>query len=155
MFGGKSDYDRGVNTFSPEGRLLQVEYALEAIKLGTSAVGLKVKEGVVLAVERIVLSNSNLMCPQSSEKISEIDFHVGCAASGLVTDARVLVDHARVEAQNHYFVYNEGMRVKAIGQTVSDLALNFGEGDSSQKKKPMSRPYGVALLIAGVDDTGP
>ena len=80
---------------------------------------------------------------------------MGCAASGLVTDARVLVDHARVEAQNHFFVYDEPMRVKAISQSVSDLALNFGEGDSSQKKKPMSRPYGVALLIAGVDDTGP
>ena len=112
MFGSKSDYDRGVNTFSPEGRLLQVEYALEAIKLGTSAVGLKVKEGVVLAVERRVLSS--LMCTASSEKVSEIDSHVGCAASGLVTDARVLLDHARVEAQNHYFVYNEAMRVAAI-----------------------------------------
>ena len=127
MFGGaKSDYDRGVNTFSPEGRLLQVEYALEAIKLGTSAVGIKVKEGVVLAVEKKVFST--LMVTSSSEKIQEIDTHVGCAASGLVTDARVLVDHARVEAQNHYFVYNEQMRIKSISQTVSDLALNFGEG---------------------------
>jgi 20S proteasome subunit alpha 5 len=68
MFGGaKSDYDRGVNTFSPEGRLLQVEYALEAIKLGTSAVGIKVKEGVVLAVEKKVFST--LMVTSSSEKI--------------------------------------------------------------------------------------
>lgn len=107
MFGSKSDYDRGVNTFSPEGRLLQVEYALEAIKLGTSAVGLKVKEGVVLAVERRVFSN--LMSTRQSEKLQEIDTHVGCAASGLLTDARVLLDHARVEAQNHYFVYNEGI----------------------------------------------
>jgi 20S proteasome subunit alpha 5 len=156
MFGSRSEYDHGVNTFSPEGRLLQVEYAIEAIKLGSSAVGLKTKEGVVLAVERRL--GSSLLEPKSIEKICEIDEHIGCAVSGLVTDARTLVDYARVEAQNHWFVYNEQIRVRTLTQTSSDLALSFGEteGDKdSKKQKTMARPFGVALLIGGVDDTGP
>lgn len=70
MFSQRNDYDRGVNTFSPEGRLLQVEYAIEAIKLGSSAIAIKVKEGVILAVERRV--GSVLMEPKSIEKISEV-----------------------------------------------------------------------------------
>jgi len=155
MFGSRSEYDHGVNTFSPEGRLLQVEYAIEAIKLGSSAVGIKCKEGVILAVERRL--GSSLMEPKSIEKISEIDDHIGCAVSGLVTDARTLVDYARVEAQQHKFVYNEAIRVRTLTQTSSDLALSFGEteGDKDAKKKRMARPFGVALLIGGVDETGP
>jgi 20S proteasome subunit alpha 5 len=74
--------------------------------------------------------------------------------SGIVGDARVLVDHARVEAQNHRFNYNEPMTVEAITEAISDLAINFGEGYEGQRKKPMARPYGVALLIAGVDEKG-
>ena len=90
-----------------------------------------------------------------SEKLVEIDRHCICAMSGIVGDARILIDHARVEAQNHTFNYNEQMGIEAITQAVSDVAINFGEGYEGQKKKPMSRPYGVALLIAGVDDHGP
>ena len=93
----RSEYDRGVNTFSPEGRLFQVEYAIEAIKLGSTAVGIQVKEGVILAVEKRL--TSSLLVPNSVEKIMEIDKHIGAAMSGLIADARTLVDHARVEAQ--------------------------------------------------------
>lgn len=75
--------------------------------------------------------------------------------SGIVGDARILVDHARVEAQNHSFNYNEHMTIEQITEAVSDLAINFGEGYEGQKRKPMARPYGVALLIAGVDEKGP
>lgn len=75
--------------------------------------------------------------------------------SGIVGDARILIDHARVEAQNHRFNYNEPMTIEQITEAVSDLAINFGEGYEGQKRKPMARPYGVALLIAGVDERGP
>jgi|LauGreDrversion4_2_1035121.scaffolds.fasta_scaffold647099_1 20S proteasome subunit alpha 5 len=75
--------------------------------------------------------------------------------SGIVGDARILVDHARVEAQNHRFNYAEPMTIEQITEAVSDLAINFGEGYEGQKRKPMARPYGVALLIAGVDENGP
>lgn len=112
----RSEYDRGVNTFSPEGRLFQVEYAIEAIKvslklresclaplidgqfkLGSTAVGIQTAEGVVLAVEKRV--TSTLLEPSSIEKIMEIDQHLGCAMSGLTADSRTMIDHARVEAQ--------------------------------------------------------
>ncbi|OMJ67934.1 hypothetical protein SteCoe_34772 [Stentor coeruleus] len=151
MFLTRSEYDRGVNTFSPEGRLFQVEYAIEAIKLGSTALGITCKEGVVIAVERRV--TSPLIEPSSIEKLFEIDSHIGCAMSGILADARTLVDHARSEAQSHRFIFSEPIKAQSVAQSVCDMALNFGEGDGSQKK-PMARPYGVALLIAGVDRSG-
>lgn len=75
--------------------------------------------------------------------------------SGIVGDARLLIDHARVEAQNHSFNFNEGMSIEMITQAVSDMAINFGEGYEGSKQKPMARPYGVSLLIGGVDERGP
>ncbi|GMH14185.1 hypothetical protein Nepgr_016026 [Nepenthes gracilis] len=149
MFLTRTEYDRGVNTFSPEGRLFQVEYAIEAIKLGSTAIGIKTREGVVLAVEKRI--TSPLLEPSSVEKIMEIDEHIGCAMSGLIADARTLVEHARVETQNHRFSYGEPMTVESTTQALCDLALRFGEGD----EESMSRPFGVSLLIAGHDEHGP
>ncbi|KAL7722315.1 Proteasome subunit alpha type-5 [Entamoeba marina] len=137
MFLTKNENDHGVNTFSSEGRLFQVEYATEAMKLGSTVIGIQTSEGVVLAVENII----------------EIDTHIGAAVSGLTADARTLIDNARLESQNHRFMYNEVINVEVIAQAISDLSLRFGEG--GKKKKIMSRPFGVALLIAGVDETGP
>ena len=99
MFLTRSEYDRGVNTFSPEGRLFQVEYAIEAIKIGTTAIGICTTEGIVIAVEKRLLSV--LQEPGSVEKIFEVDSHIGVAMSGLSADARTLVDHARSETQYH------------------------------------------------------
>lgn len=159
MFQSKGDYDRGINTFSPEGRLFQVEYALEAVKLGSTAVGIATKEGVVIAAEKRL--PSSLVVPSSIEKILLIDNHMGCAMSGLSSDARTLVEHARVETQNHHFTYNERMPIEACVHSIADMALDFSDAgnddnkqsDGSKKKKTMARPFGVALLVAGVDDT--
>ena len=108
----------------------------------------------MLCVEKRV--TSTLLEPSSVEKIMEVDTHIGCAMSGLIADARTLVDHARVEAQNHRFTYNEPVRTEALTQAVCDLALAFGEGaDRDARQTKMSRPFGVALLIAGHDDRGP
>lgn len=158
MFLTRSEYDRGVNTFSPEGRLFQVEYAIEAIKLGSTAVGIKMKDGIILAAEKRL--TSQLMEPTSIEKILEIDRHIACTMSGLAADARTLVDHARTEAINHTFLYNERIPVESVTQAVCNLALRFGEGvesgnqkrDSNNNGPLMSRPFGVALLIGGIDD---
>uniref|UniRef100_A0A7S2DMS2 Proteasome subunit alpha type n=2 Tax=Alexandrium andersonii TaxID=327968 RepID=A0A7S2DMS2_9DINO len=147
-FLSRSEYDRGVNTFSPEGRLFQVEYAIEAIKLGSTAIGIRTNEGVVLAVEKRL--TSTLIDPSSIEKILEIDEHIGCAMSGLTADARTLVDHARVEAQAHWFTYNERMPVESCVHAVADMALDFSDSDKD-KKRVMSRPFGVALLVGGYD----
>ncbi|KAK7357856.1 hypothetical protein VNO80_17153 [Phaseolus coccineus] len=118
-------------------------------RLGSTAIGLKTKEGVVLAVEKRI--TSPLLEPSSVEKIMEIDEHIGCAMSGLIADARTLVEHARVETQNHRFSYGEPMTVESTTQALCDLALRFGEGD----EESMSRPFGVSLLIAGHDENGP
>ncbi|KAJ2784258.1 proteasome component pup2 [Coemansia javaensis] len=152
MFLTRSEYDRGVNTFSPEGRLFQVEYAIEAIKLGTTAIGIRTGEGALLAVEKRI--TSPLLVADSIEKILEIDGHVACAMSGLTADSRTMIEHARVEALNHTFSYQEPIPVESVTQAVCDLALRFGEGADGQEST-MSRPFGVALLIAGVDERGP
>jgi 20S proteasome subunit alpha 5 len=152
MFLTRSEYDRGVNTFSPEGRLFQVEYAIEAIKLGSTAIGIVTPEGVILAVEKRL--TSPLLEPASIEKVMEIDEHVGCAMSGIVADAKILVDHARAETQQHRFSYNEPMPLESITQSLCDLALRFGE-DSDEGGGGLSRPFGVALLLAGWDEHGP
>ncbi|TQV98761.1 hypothetical protein V2A60_007537 [Cordyceps javanica] len=143
---------RGINTFSPEGRLFQVEYSLEAIKLGSTAIGVATSEGVILGVEKRV--TSTLLETSSVEKIVEIDRHIGCAMSGLQADARSMIEHARVECQNHHFNYNEPLGVESTTQAICDLALRFGEGADGEETI-MSRPFGVALLIAGHDENGP
>merc|ERR1712059_247275 len=123
MFLNRSEYDRGPNTFSPEGRLFQVEYAIEAIKLGSTAIGIQTSEGVIMAVEKRI--TSPLMEPTSIEKIVEIDAHIACAFSGLTADSKTLIDKARVESQNHWFTYDEKMQVESVAQAVSNLALQF------------------------------
>ncbi|KAI9703098.1 MAG: proteasome component pup2 [Bogoriella megaspora] len=152
MFIARSEYDRGINTFSPEGRLFQVEYSLEAIKLGSTAIGVSTSSGVILGVEKRV--TSTLLETSSVEKIVEIDRHIGCAMSGLQADARSMIEHARVECQNHAFNYNERLGTESCTQAICDLALRFGEGAEGEESI-MSRPFGVALLIAGFDEEGP
>lgn len=151
MFTSKSEYDRGVNTFSPEGRIFQIEYAIEAIKLGSTSLGIQTPEGVVLAAEKRV--PSTLVVPSSMNKIMEVDSHIAAVMSGMVADARILVEHARVESQNHRFTYNEPMCVESCTLATCDLSIQFGE--SGGRRKLMSRPFGVSLLIAGVDEKGP
>ena len=145
MFMTRSEYDRGVTTFSPEGRLFQVEYAIEAIKLGSTAIAILTQEGIVLAVEW--RTQSPLMIPSSLDKIMEIDSHVACAVSGLTADAQSMVEHGRVQAQNHFFTFNESMPVRSLTQSLCALSANFGTDDEDS----MSRPFGVALLVAGHD----
>ena len=152
MFQTSSEYDRNVNTFSPEGRLLQVEYAIEAVKLGSSAVAVLCPEGVVFAVEKRL--SSPLLIPTSVEKVFTIDDHIGVVMAGISADGRTMVEHIRVEAQNHRFSYNEPIGIRAVTQSICDLALAFGEG-SRKKDGQMSRPFGTALLVAGVEGGKP
>ncbi|KAH7826842.1 putative Proteasome subunit alpha type-5-A [Monocercomonoides exilis] len=145
MFTNKSDYDRGVNTFSPEGRIFQVEYAMEAVKLGTTAVGIQLEEGTILAAEKRI--SSRLLIPSSLDKIMKVDDHIGAAIAGLISDGKKLIDQAREDTNHHRFMYDEPMSIETCAQSICDISLKFGEG----KNKVMSRPYGVALLLAGCD----
>jgi proteasome alpha subunit len=139
-------YDRAITVFSPDGRLFQVEYAREAVKRGTTTVGIKYKTGVVLIVDKRV--TSRLVEPSSIEKIFEVDDHIGCATSGLVADARALIDRARLDAQINEITYNEKIQVKTLVKRICDFKQTYTQYGGV-------RPFGTALLIAGVDDTGP
>ncbi|PSC70541.1 Proteasome subunit alpha type-5 [Micractinium conductrix] len=103
-----------------------------------------------MAVEKRV--TSPLLEPSSIEKVAEVDDHVGVAMSGLTADARTLIDHGRVESQQHRFTYNEPMPLESLTQSLCDLALRFGEDEEGEAG--MSRPFGVALLVAGWDAEG-
>ena len=142
---GQMAYDRAITVFSPDGRLFQVEYAREAVKRGTTTVGLKFKDGVVLIVDKRIASR--LMEPKSIEKIFQIDHHIGCATSGLVADARILVDQARVLAQINKITYDERADVEDLVKRICDYKQNYTQYGGV-------RPFGTALLVAGVDDQG-
>ncbi len=139
-------YDRAITVFSPDGRLFQVEYAREAVKRGTTTVGLKYKTGAVLIVDKRV--TSRLIEPKSIEKIFEIDGHIGCATSGLVADARALIDRARIDAQINEITYNEKIQVETLVKRICDFKQTYTQYGGV-------RPFGTALLVAGVDETGP
>lgn len=139
-------YDRAITVFSPDGRLFQVEYAREAVKRGTTTVGVKFIDGAVLIVDKRV--TSRLVEPTSIEKIFTIDNHIGCATSGLVADARALIDRARLDAQINEITYNEKIQVKTLVKRICDFKQTYTQYGGV-------RPFGTALLIAGVDESGP
>ncbi len=139
-------YDRAITVFSPDGRLFQVEYAREAVKRGTTAVGVRAKSAVVLLVDKRI--SSRLVVPESIEKIFAVDAHVGCATSGLVADARALVDRARVEAQVNRISFDEAIPVETLAKRICDHKQSYTQFGGG-------RPFGTALLVAGVDSTGP
>ncbi|MFX1317094.1 MAG: archaeal proteasome endopeptidase complex subunit alpha [Promethearchaeota archaeon] len=135
-------YDMAITQFSPEGRLFQVEYAIEAVRRGTTAIVCRNKDSVVFAVEK----KSSELQEQSlgSEKIFKIDNHIGVAIAGLTADARVLIDRARVQAQINLLNYDEKISVK-------DGTLNICEYKQVFTQNAGVRPFGVSFLIAGID----
>ena len=139
-------YDMAITQFSPEGRLFQVEYAIEAVRRGTTAIVCRNKNSVVFAVEK---KSSELQDDRTgSEKIFKIDDHIGVAIAGLTADARVLIDRARVQAQVNILNYDEKISVK-------DSTLNICEYKQIFTQNAGVRPFGVSFLIAGIDSNGP
>ena len=138
-------YDRGITIFSPDGRLYQVEYAREAVRRGTPSIGVRTSDGVVLLVDKRV--SSPLMEEASVEKLHKVDEHVGIASAGHVADARQLVDFARRAAQVNRLRYEEPVEVEALTKDVTDHIQQYTQIGGA-------RPFGVALLVAGVDRDG-
>jgi len=139
-------YDRAITVFSPQGRLYQVEYALETVRSGSTALSIATKHGVVLAVEERM--HTKLQNPDFSWKLFQIDEHIGAAAAGLNSDARVLVDNARIYAQTLRLSYDEEPTVEAIAKRVGDIMQIYTQHAGV-------RPFGAALLVGGVDKIGP
>ncbi|WEL17938.1 Proteasome alpha subunit [Halorhabdus sp. SVX81] len=139
-------YDRGITIFSPDGRLYQVEYAREAVKRGTASIGVRTADGVVLVVDKRI--RSPLMERDSVEKIHKADDHIGIASAGHVADARQLIDFARRQAQLNRLRYGEAIGVETLTKQVTDHVQQYTQIGGA-------RPFGVALMIAGVSNGEP
>jgi proteasome alpha subunit len=144
MFTAPGGYDRAITVFSPDGRLFQVEYALETVKRGATVLGIACPEGVVLAAEE---SPVKLQDSKFSWKIFQIDEHLGVAVAGLSSDARILIDQARIFAQSNRLLYDEPIDVEVLSKRVGDIKQLYTQHAGV-------RPFGVAMIFGGVDKSG-
>ena len=140
MLPAQQGYDRAITVFSPDGRLYQVEYAIETVRRGTIAVGVKCKDGIVIAVEE---KPRKLQISNNAQKIFQIDDHVGVAAAGYIPDARSQVDNARFFSQSNKMIYDEPVEVETIAKHLADQCQQYTQYAGV-------RPYGVALILGGV-----
>ena len=141
---GSRGYDMTPTMYSPDGRIYQVEYAIETVKRGTLAIGIRSKKGVVIAVEE---KPRTLQASDVTQKIFQVDKHIGVAAAGYIPDARIQVDNARVFSQGNKITYDEPVEVETVAKHLADQCHQFTQYSGV-------RPYGVALIIAGVDIKG-
>ncbi len=137
-------YDMTPTMYSPDGRIYQVEYAMETVKRGTLALGISTKDGVIMAVEE---KPRTLQTKNITQKIFQVDFHIGIAAAGYIPDARVQVDGARFFSQGNRMTYDESVEVATVAKHLADQAHQFTQYGGV-------RPNGVAMIIAGVDQKG-
>ena len=141
---GSRGYDMTPTMYSPDGRIYQVEYAIETVKRGTLAVGVRGNDGVIVAVEE---KPRALQTSEVTQKIFQVDHHIGVAAAGYIPDARVQVDSARTFSAGNRLNYDESVEVETVAKYLADQCHQFTQYSGV-------RPYGVALIIAGVDQKG-
>jgi proteasome alpha subunit len=144
VFAAPGAYDRAITVFSPDGRLFQVEYAMELVNRGATILGIQTAEGVVLG------SEENLEALEEagfSYKIFRVDDHVGAAIVGLSSDARILIDQARVYSQSNKLTYDEPIDVEVVTKRICDIQQMYTQHAGV-------RPFGVSIIFAGVDKTG-
>src|SRR3989344_2819180 len=139
-------YDRAITMFSPDGRLLQVEYAKKTVRQGSTAIAMVCADGVLFVTDKRVIDT--LVVPESVEKIWQIDDHMGATASGILSDARVLIERAQLKAQQHRITYDVPIDTLSIVKEVCDLKQICTQSGGL-------RPFGVSLLIAGIEDHTP
>ena len=138
-------YDRAITMFSPDGRLLQVEYAKKTVRLGNTAIGMMCKDGVLLVTDKRLVDK--LVVPEAIEKVFQIDDHLMATAAGIISDARVLIERSQVKAQQHRVTYNAPIDVLTIVKDVCNLKQLTTQSGGL-------RPFGVSLLVAGKDESG-
>jgi proteasome alpha subunit len=144
VFAAPGAYDRAITVFSPDGRLFQVEYAMELVNRGATILGIRCLEGVVMGAEETV---DPLEEVEYSWKIFKIDDHVAAAIVGLSSDARILIDQARVHAQSNKLTYDEPIDVEVVSKRVCDIKQLYTQHAGV-------RPFGVSMIFGGVDKTG-
>ncbi len=141
----KMGYDRSITMFSPDGRLLQVEYAKKTVRQGPTAMGIVCKNGVVFITDKRIISK--LVIPEAIEKMFRIDDHIGATAAGLIADARILVDRAQLKAQQHAVTYDSKIDILSIVKDICDLKQICTQSAGL-------RPFGVSMLVGGVEEDG-
>ncbi|MFW5846981.1 MAG: archaeal proteasome endopeptidase complex subunit alpha [Nanoarchaeota archaeon] len=139
-------YDRTATMFSPEGHLLQVEYAEKTVRLGSSSIGIVCKDGVLIVADKRI--EDKLIVDNSSKKIHEIDEHVITSVAGIISDARVLVDKARVLSQQHRITYDSPIEPKSVIKEIADIQQQFTQYGGA-------RPFGVSMMLAGINGKKP
>ena len=137
-------YDRAITVFSPDGRLFQVEYAIETVRRGALAVGIKTENGIIIAVDE---KTKKLQRSTSPQKLFQIDYHIGAAAAGYIPDARVQIDNARFFSQSNKLVYDEPVGVETVAKHLADQCQQYTQYGGV-------RPIGVSLIIGGADTNG-
>jgi proteasome alpha subunit len=144
VFAAPGAYDRAITVFSPDGRLFQVEYAMELVNRGATIIGIQSEEGVVLGSEENIEA---LEEAEYSWKIFRVDEHIGAAIVGLSSDARILIDQARIYAQSNKLTYDEPIDVEVVTKRICDIQQMYTQHAGV-------RPFGVSIIFAGVDKTG-
>lgn len=139
-------YDRAITMFSPDGRLLQVEYAKKTVRQGSTVIGMVCSDGVLLVADKRMVEK--LVVPESIEKIFQIDDHIAAAASGIISDARVLVERSQIKAQQHRVTYDTPIDTVTVVKDMCSLKQICTQSGGL-------RPFGVSILVAGVDADGP
>ncbi|MDO8508402.1 MAG: archaeal proteasome endopeptidase complex subunit alpha [Nanoarchaeota archaeon] len=135
-------YDRAATMFSPDGHLLQVEYAEKVVRFGSASIGIVCKDGVIIVADKRI--RDKLIASESAHKIFEVDEHIVATAAGILSDARVLVDQAQILSQQNRVTYNTPIEPVAVIRMIADrkqMSTQYGG----------VRPYGVAILLAGVN----
>jgi proteasome alpha subunit len=138
-------YDRAITMFSPDGRLLQVEYAKKTVKQGSTAIGMVCKDGVLFLTDKRIVDK--LIVADAVEKIFQVDDNIGATASGIISDARVLIERAQSTAQQHRITYDTHIDVSTIVKDMCSLKQICTQSGGL-------RPFGVSLIVGGIDPTG-
>jgi len=135
-------YDRAATMFAPDGHILQVEYAEKTIRLGSASIGIVCKDAVVIVSDR--RKKDVLVVDESANKINEIDEHIICVSAGISSDARVLIDKARMLAQQHRVTYDSAPGTESIVRDIADVKQQFTQYGGA-------RPFGVSMMFAGIN----
>ena len=139
-------YDRAITMFSPDGRLLQVEYAKKTVRQGSTAIAMACSDGLLFVTDKRIIDS--LVVPETVEKIWQIDEHIGATASGILSDARVLIERAQLKAQQHRVTFDSAIDTLTVVKDICDLKQVCTQSGGL-------RPFGVSLLVAGIDDHTP
>lgn len=139
-------YDRAATMFSPDGHLLQVEYAEKTVRLGSASIGLVCSDGVVIAADRRL--KDRLITQESACKIYEVDDHIEAAVAGILSDARILIERAQLVAQQHRITYDNEVDVESVIKDIANIKQQFTQYGGA-------RPFGVSVMVAGISGKKP